>query len=75
MNEQKLMDAVAAATGGSNAATSEAVDASSRRSLTPSRPARPIQLIGFGSFSTGTRNARSETGDVRTYGVLVLVIG
>ena len=27
MNEQKLMDAVAAATGGSNAATSEAVDA------------------------------------------------
>ena len=27
MNEQKLIDAVAAATGGSNAATSEAVDA------------------------------------------------
>lgn len=58
MNEQKLMDAVAAATGRARRQPARQSTRSSRRSLTPSRPPRPIQPIGFGSFSTGTRNAR-----------------
>lgn len=58
MNKQELIDAVASRTGDSKAATGEAIHAvldAITRALTAGDA---VQLIGFGSFSTGQRAAR-----------------
>ena len=52
------MDAVAAATGESKAATGEAIDAVIAAITAAVTKGDTVQLIGFGSFSTGARAAR-----------------
>ncbi|MGF7137105.1 DNA-binding protein HU-beta [Paraburkholderia sp. EB58] len=59
MNRQELVDAVAAATGASKAATGEAIDAFIGAITTAVTKGDTVQLIGFGSFSTGARAART----------------
>jgi DNA-binding protein HU-beta len=59
MNKQELVDAVAAATGESKAATGEAIDAFIGAITTAVTKGDTVQLIGFGSFSTGARAART----------------
>ncbi|MFM0203252.1 HU family DNA-binding protein [Paraburkholderia fungorum] len=58
MNKQELVDAVAAATGASKAATGEAIDAFTGAITSAVGKGDTVQLIGFGSFSTGARAAR-----------------
>ena len=58
MNKQELVDAVAAATGESKAATGEAIDAFIGAVTQAVTKGETVQLIGFGSFSTGARAAR-----------------
>jgi DNA-binding protein HU-beta len=55
MNEQELVDAVAAKTGGNKAATGEAIDAVISAITGELTKGKTVQLIGFGSFSTGAR--------------------
>jgi DNA-binding protein HU-beta len=52
------VDAVAAATGESKAATGEAIDAVIAAITAAVTKGDTVQLIGFGSFSTGARAAR-----------------
>jgi len=59
VNKQELINAVADRTGDSKAATGEALDAvlaTIRRALSVGDT---VQLVGFGSFSTGQRAART----------------
>ncbi|WP_255218496.1 HU family DNA-binding protein [Paraburkholderia caledonica] len=58
VNKQELVDAVAAATGQSKAAASEAIDAFIGAVTKAVTKGDAVQLIGFGSFSTGARAAR-----------------
>jgi DNA-binding protein HU-beta len=58
MNKQELVDAVAAATGESKAATGEAIDTVIAAITAAVTKGDTVQLIGFGSFSTGVRAAR-----------------
>ncbi|CAE6854601.1 DNA-binding protein HU-beta [Paraburkholderia aspalathi] len=58
MNKQELIDAVAATTGNSKSATSAAIDAILETVTRAVTSGEAVQLIGFGSFSTGTRAAR-----------------
>ncbi|MGB8417674.1 HU family DNA-binding protein [Paraburkholderia sp.] len=58
MNKQQLVDAVAAATGEGKGATGEAIDAFIGAITTAVTKGDSVQLIGFGSFSTGSRAAR-----------------
>jgi DNA-binding protein HU-beta len=58
MNKQELVDAVAAVTGESKAATGEAIDAFIAAVADAVTKGETVQLIGFGSFSTGARAAR-----------------
>ncbi|MDE1182613.1 HU family DNA-binding protein [Paraburkholderia sp.] len=58
MNKQELIDAVAAATGESKAATAGAIDAIVEAITNAVSQGDSVQLIGFGSFSTGARAAR-----------------
>lgn len=58
MNKQELVDAVAAATGESKAATGETIDALIATVSAAVTKGETAQLIGFGSFSTGARAAR-----------------
>lgn len=58
MNKQELVDAVAAATGGSKVATAEVIDAVIMAITGELTQGKAVQLIGFGSFSTGGRAAR-----------------
>jgi DNA-binding protein HU-beta len=58
MNKQELVDAVAATTGESKAATGEAIDAVIAAITAAVTKGDTVQLIGFGSFSTGARAAR-----------------
>ncbi|MEM5341557.1 HU family DNA-binding protein [Paraburkholderia azotifigens] len=59
MNKQELIEAVAASTGESKASTGEAVDAILEAVTSALTRGDTVQLIGFGSFSTGTRAERS----------------
>lgn len=59
MNKQELIDAVAAATGGSKVATGETIDAVIAAITGELTKGNTVQLIGFGSFSTGARAARA----------------
>lgn len=58
MNKQELVDAVAAGTGASKVATGEAIDAFVGAVTAAVKKGDTVQLIGFGSFSTGARAAR-----------------
>ncbi|MBP0593587.1 HU family DNA-binding protein [Paraburkholderia sp. LEh10] len=53
------MDAVAASTGESKASTGEALDAILEAVTSAVTRGETVQLIGFGSFSTGARAQRS----------------
>jgi DNA-binding protein HU-beta len=58
MNKQELIDAVAATTGASKAATGETLDAFVEAVTNAVTKSDAVQLIGFGSFSVGARAAR-----------------
>jgi len=58
MNKQELIDAVAAATGESKAATGQTIDAIVEAVTKAVVGGDTVQLVGFGSFSTGARVAR-----------------
>ena len=58
MNKQELVDAVAAATGQSKAAAANAIDAFIGAVTKAVTKGDAVQLVGFGSFSTGARVAR-----------------
>ncbi len=58
MNKQELLHAVAATTGASKAVTGEAIDAFIGAVTAAVKKGDTVQLIGFGSFSTGARAAR-----------------
>jgi DNA-binding protein HU-beta len=58
MNKQELVDAVDAATGSSKVATAEAIDAVIAAVTGELTKGKTVQLVGFGSFSTGARAAR-----------------
>jgi DNA-binding protein HU-beta len=58
MNKQELVDAVAAKTGDSKVATGETLDALIGAITAAVTKGDIVQLIGFGSFSTGARAAR-----------------
>jgi DNA-binding protein HU-beta len=58
MNKQELVDAVAAATGASKASVGETIDAFIGAVISTVGAGDTVQLIGFGSFSTGARAAR-----------------
>lgn len=70
MNKQELIDAVAASTAESKASTGEAIDAVLDTIFQAVSRGETVQLIGFGSFSTGARAERSgrnpSTGEVIT---------
>ena len=59
MNKQELIDAVAARTGNSNAATSEAINAMLEAITRAVIRGDAVRLVGFGSFSRGQRAART----------------
>jgi DNA-binding protein HU-beta len=58
MNKQELVDAVAAKTGGSETAAAATVDALIGTITATVTKGDTVQLVGFGSFSTGARAAR-----------------
>ncbi len=58
MNKHELVEAVAARTGESKAATGDAVDAVIAAITDAVTKGKTVQLIGFGSFSMGARAAR-----------------
>jgi len=58
MNKQELVDAVAAVTDESKVATGEMIDAVIAAITGAVAKGDTVQLIGFGSFSTGARTAR-----------------
>lgn len=59
MNKQELIDAVALATGSSKTITGEAIDAVIGAITNAVVKGDSVQLIGFGSFTQGTRTART----------------
>jgi DNA-binding protein HU-beta len=58
MNKQELIDAVAASTGDTKVATGADIDAILDAVTRTVTSGDTVQLIGFGSFSTGARAAR-----------------
>ena len=59
MNKQQLIDAVVASTGDTKAATGAAIDAILATVTRAVTAGDTVQLVGFGSFSTGQRAART----------------
>ncbi|NRO98806.1 DNA-binding protein [Paraburkholderia sp. NMBU_R16] len=59
MNKSELIDAIAAKTDTSKAQTGEALDAIIEVITHALVKGETVQLIGFGSFSTGKRAART----------------
>jgi len=59
MNKQELIDAVAGRTGDTKAATGEVIDAVLGAIKHALSAGDAVQLVGFGSFSTGQRAART----------------
>ena len=58
MNKQELVDAVAAKSGATKAAAADTLDALIGTITAAVTKGDTVQLIGFGSFSTGARAAR-----------------
>ena len=59
MNKQELIDAVASEVGIAKSAAAETIDAFLATVTNAVVKGDPVQLIGFGSFSTGARAARA----------------
>jgi DNA-binding protein HU-beta len=59
MNKQELIDAVAGETGTTKAAAAETIEAFLGAVTNAVVKGDAVQLIGFGSFSTGARAART----------------
>ena len=59
MNKQKPVDGVAACSGDSKAATGEAIDAVLAVIRRAPTAGAAVQQVGFGSFPTGQRAART----------------
>ncbi|SEK11966.1 bacterial nucleoid protein Hbs [Paraburkholderia diazotrophica] len=59
MNKHELIEAVATTTGESKASTAEALDAILETVTAAVTRGETVQLLGFGSFSTGARAERS----------------
>ena len=59
MNKQDLIDAVASEVGIAKSAAAETIDAFLATVTNAVVKGDPVQLIGFGSFSTGARAART----------------
>jgi DNA-binding protein HU-beta len=59
MNKQELIDAVASEAGISKIAAAQTIDAFLDAVTDAVVKGDPVQLIGFGSFSTGARAART----------------
>ena len=59
MNKQELIDAVATSTGESKSSTAEALDAIIAAVTAAVTRGETVQLVGFGSFSTGARTERT----------------
>ena len=59
MNKQELIDAVATSTGESKSSTAEALDAIIEAVTAAVTRGETVQLVGFGSFSTGARAERT----------------
>lgn len=59
MKRQELIDAVVASTGDTKAATGAAIDAILATVTRAVTAGDTVQLVGFGSFSTGQRAART----------------
>jgi len=59
LNRQELNDAIAATTGESKSRTGEALDATLETVTAAVTHGETVQLVGFGSFSTGARAARA----------------
>ena len=59
MNKQKLVDAVASASGTSKIAAEDAINAVFETISKTVAGGETVQLIGFGSFGTGERAART----------------
>jgi DNA-binding protein HU-beta len=70
MNKSELIDAVSAQTQASKAQTGDALDAIIGAITNAVTKGEAVQLIGFGSFSTGNRAARTgrnpKTGEAIT---------
>ncbi|AXF06232.1 HU family DNA-binding protein [Paraburkholderia hospita] len=58
MTKQELIDAIAAKTGGTKSVTGDVLDATIAAITAEVTQGGTVQLIGFGSFSTGSRAAR-----------------
>lgn len=58
MNKQELIDAVAAQTGATKASTNEVIEEVFGAITRAVVAGQTVQLIGFGSFGTGSRSAR-----------------
>jgi DNA-binding protein HU-beta len=59
MNKQNLTDAVSRATGDSKVTTAQVIDAFSDIVTASLAKGEAVQLIGFGTFGTGERAART----------------
>ena len=59
MNKQELIDAITASKGESKASTGETIDAILSAVTGAVTRGDTVQLVGFGSFSTGARAERS----------------
>lgn len=59
MNKQELIDVIAAETGASKAKIGEMLDVALKHIKKTIASGDTVQLIGFGSFSTGERAART----------------
>jgi DNA-binding protein HU-beta len=59
MNKQELIEAVAQATSDSKTSTGATIDAVIAAITTAVTGGDTVQLVGFGSFSTGARAART----------------
>ena len=59
MNKQELIDAVSNETGSTKTAAAEMIDAFLATVTNALAKGDAVQLIGFGSFSTGARAART----------------
>lgn len=59
MNKQELIDAISSTTGASKAATGATLDAILHAVTETVTQGEVVQLIGFGTFATGSRAART----------------
>ncbi|WP_321969280.1 HU family DNA-binding protein [Paraburkholderia tropica] len=59
MNKQDLIDAVASSTSKSKAVTGEVIDAVINAITKAVAKGNTVQIVGFGSFSQGSRAART----------------